>query len=308
MASVQTKDYIVQLIKEEILSGVMKPGEELAQEALAERLGVSRMPIREALQNLVQEGFAVRLPNRHIQAVVLSVQQIHDVFHVIAAMAAENTILVAKKEQMSLIQQHRAVAEGHVSGFVSVKCHGSHPHFLHCFFQLAGLEGFVLHFLPQLGVPDLGPVKDADDDHFFFQVGVLAQLGGQENAALGIGHAVGHVGVHHAQTLDLGKARALETGVEVGPALVGENGQAVVLAHGDVEGAAQLVPELGGDEQPALGINIVRILAVHVRIPSLRHHIVGKSWDGATPVWVLAPLSPTSESKKRHRQICIFII
>ena len=69
MASVQTKDYIVQLIKEEILSGVMKPGEELAQEALAERLGVSRMPIRE-------------------------------VFHVIAAMAAENTILVAKKEQM----------------------------------------------------------------------------------------------------------------------------------------------------------------------------------------------------------------
>ena len=100
MASVQTKDYIVQLMKEEILSGVMKPGEELAQEALAERLGVSRMPIREALQNLVQEGFAVRLPNRHIQAVVLSAQQIHDVFHVIAAMAAENTILVAKKEQM----------------------------------------------------------------------------------------------------------------------------------------------------------------------------------------------------------------
>ena len=96
MASVQTKDYIVQLIKEEILSGVMKPGEELAQEALAERLGVSRMPIREALQNLVQEGFAVRLPNRHIQAVVLSAQQIHDVFHVIAAMAAENTILVGK--------------------------------------------------------------------------------------------------------------------------------------------------------------------------------------------------------------------
>lgn len=100
MASVQTKDYIVQVIKEEILSGVMKPGEELAQEALAARLGVSRMPIREALQNLVQEGFAVRLPNRHIQAVVLSAQQIHDVFHVIAAMAAENTILVAKKEQM----------------------------------------------------------------------------------------------------------------------------------------------------------------------------------------------------------------
>ena len=35
MASVQTKDYIVQLMKEEILSGVMKPGEELAQDKIA---------------------------------------------------------------------------------------------------------------------------------------------------------------------------------------------------------------------------------------------------------------------------------
>lgn len=63
MMNVPTKDYIVETIKEEILSGQIKPGTELAQEALAERLGVSRMPIREALQNLVQEGFAVRLPN-----------------------------------------------------------------------------------------------------------------------------------------------------------------------------------------------------------------------------------------------------
>ena len=61
MMNVPTKDYIVETIKEEILSGQIKPGTELAQEALAERLGVSRMPIREALQNLVQEGFAVRL-------------------------------------------------------------------------------------------------------------------------------------------------------------------------------------------------------------------------------------------------------
>ena len=47
MMNVPTKDYIVETIKEEILSGQIKPGTELAQEALAERLGVSRMPIRE---------------------------------------------------------------------------------------------------------------------------------------------------------------------------------------------------------------------------------------------------------------------
>ena len=98
MMNVPTKDYIVETIKEEILSGQIKPGTELAQEALAERLGVSRMPIREALQNLVQEGFAVRLPTRHMQAVVLDREQIHDVFHMIEMMMAENTILLAAKE------------------------------------------------------------------------------------------------------------------------------------------------------------------------------------------------------------------
>lgn len=80
LRNMQTKDRIAQSIRDEILSGHMKPGEELAQEALAEMLGVSRMPVREALQTLVQDGFARRMPNRHIRAVVLDSQQIHAVF------------------------------------------------------------------------------------------------------------------------------------------------------------------------------------------------------------------------------------
>ena len=89
LRNMQTKDRIAQAIRDEILSGHMEPGEELAQEALAEMLGVSRMPVREALQTLVQDGFARRLPNRHIQAVVLDSGQIHDVFRTAGAMEAE---------------------------------------------------------------------------------------------------------------------------------------------------------------------------------------------------------------------------
>lgn len=55
------------MLRYEILSGSMKPGDELAQESIAEQLGLSRMPVREALQALEQEGFLVRLPNRHMQ-------------------------------------------------------------------------------------------------------------------------------------------------------------------------------------------------------------------------------------------------
>ena len=89
LRNMQTKDRIAQAIRDEILSGHMEPGEELAQEALAKMLGVSRMPVREALQTLVQDGFARRLPNRHIQAVVLDSGQIHDVFRTAGVMEAE---------------------------------------------------------------------------------------------------------------------------------------------------------------------------------------------------------------------------
>lgn len=89
LRNMQTKDRVAQAIRDEILSGHMEPGEELAQEALAEMLGVSRMPVREALQTLVQDGFARRLPNRHIQAVVLDSGQIHDVFRTAGVMEGE---------------------------------------------------------------------------------------------------------------------------------------------------------------------------------------------------------------------------
>ncbi len=48
----QTRDQIAQMIRYQILSGAMKAGDELTQESIAEQLGLSRMPVREALQNL----------------------------------------------------------------------------------------------------------------------------------------------------------------------------------------------------------------------------------------------------------------
>ena len=83
----QTRDHITQMIRYEILSGSMKPGDELAQESIAEQLGLSRMPVREALQALEQEGFLVRLPNRHMQVSRLEPDHVSHIFQAIAAMA-----------------------------------------------------------------------------------------------------------------------------------------------------------------------------------------------------------------------------
>jgi DNA-binding GntR family transcriptional regulator len=87
--TVQTKDYIARAIRQEILSGRIMAGEELTQEDLAETMGVSRMPIREALQTLSQEGFLLRLPNRHMQVVALNKEEIAGIFSLVAAMETE---------------------------------------------------------------------------------------------------------------------------------------------------------------------------------------------------------------------------
>lgn len=50
-------DRTTSLLRQEILSGKTKPGHLLAESAVAVRLGVSRVPVREALFTLEREGF-----------------------------------------------------------------------------------------------------------------------------------------------------------------------------------------------------------------------------------------------------------
>lgn len=90
--AVQTKDYIADAIRNEILAGTMEPGEELTQETLAEMLGVSRMPVREALQLLEQEGFIERLPNRHMAVTRIEEYKLGQIMGMAAAMEAEIAI------------------------------------------------------------------------------------------------------------------------------------------------------------------------------------------------------------------------
>lgn len=95
--TIQTKDYIISAIRKEILAKNLKPGEELTQEGIAEALGVSRMPVREALQALCQEGFLQRMPNRHIQVVAIEPDEIRTTFQIIAAMEGEMLMILKKR-------------------------------------------------------------------------------------------------------------------------------------------------------------------------------------------------------------------
>jgi DNA-binding GntR family transcriptional regulator len=69
-------------LKGEILSGKLPSGSRLAEIALAERLGVSRTPVREAVQRLAQDGLVEVMPNRGAKVKTVSTADVEDVYAV----------------------------------------------------------------------------------------------------------------------------------------------------------------------------------------------------------------------------------
>ena len=63
---------VVEALQQAILSGQIPAGTEMTQNELAESLGVSRMPVREALMILEYQGLIIRLPNNHVKAADLN--------------------------------------------------------------------------------------------------------------------------------------------------------------------------------------------------------------------------------------------
>jgi len=78
--SVREKTY--DYLKSNILSGRFVPGERLAEEHLAEELGVSRTPVREALHKLEQEGLIEPLESRGFRVPHDSPEEIEDLFDI----------------------------------------------------------------------------------------------------------------------------------------------------------------------------------------------------------------------------------
>ena len=76
-------------IRDGILHGTYREGEPLRQDALADELGVSRIPIREALRQLEAEGLVTFNPHRGAIVSILSLAEIEEVFELRATIETE---------------------------------------------------------------------------------------------------------------------------------------------------------------------------------------------------------------------------
>lgn len=91
------REVIFDTLREAIITGELKPGERLMEVKLADKMGVSRTPVREAIRMLELEGLVDMLPRKGAHVAELSVKDIMDVLEVRAAMDSLATRLAAER-------------------------------------------------------------------------------------------------------------------------------------------------------------------------------------------------------------------
>jgi DNA-binding GntR family transcriptional regulator len=106
------RDWVEDRLREAILGGLFKPGEWLRQQRVADQLGVSEMPVREALKKLAAEGVVEYLPYRGIRVREYSAEDVADIYKLRAFMegmaahsAAENINPDELDELRTLVSQ-----------------------------------------------------------------------------------------------------------------------------------------------------------------------------------------------------------
>lgn len=122
------REVVCETLREAIINGVLKPGERLMEIQLAEELGVSRTPVREAIRKLELEGFVVMVPRRGTYVADLSIKDINEVFEVrtaldvLAAGLAAERITEDELEQMErlLVQIGEYIESGDLDKIVEV--------------------------------------------------------------------------------------------------------------------------------------------------------------------------------------------
>ncbi len=94
---------VTERLRDSIVDGTLEPGSQLSEAELATRFGVSRGPVREALQRLIQEGLVRAEPHRGVFVPVLTDADVRDIYlarealesaavqHIMATSRAEET-------------------------------------------------------------------------------------------------------------------------------------------------------------------------------------------------------------------------
>lgn len=118
-----THEAVLQELRQMMIVGTLRPGDQIRQEALATRLDVSRVPIREALKTLESEGQITYRPRRGYFVTELSLEDVREL-HRLRELLEEEALRVAlprltDADRAQLVQAQRDIETAFAAGDVA---------------------------------------------------------------------------------------------------------------------------------------------------------------------------------------------
>jgi DNA-binding GntR family transcriptional regulator len=99
-------------LKASILEGLLPPGVETAEQAVADQLGMSRTPVHEAALRLQHEGMLLVLPRKGLRVLPLDPEDLRQTYEVLVALeGAAAALLAVQAQPVALVALERATAE-----------------------------------------------------------------------------------------------------------------------------------------------------------------------------------------------------
>ncbi|QJB57407.1 GntR family transcriptional regulator [Pseudodesulfovibrio sp. zrk46] len=101
-------EQVAEYVKQSILEGKLSPGDQVKEVVLSEKLGISRAPIREAMQILAREGLITSEPQKGKHVAALTAKQIKDSYFtggVLEAAAVTEALPLYSEEDIHKLEQ-----------------------------------------------------------------------------------------------------------------------------------------------------------------------------------------------------------
>lgn len=160
------RDVVFQTLRNAILKGEIQPGERLMEIQLAQRLGVSRTPVREAIRKLELEGLAIMIPRRGAIVADITVQDLKDVLELRGALeelAVQKACDSITEEQLTKLEQTAQMFKSCLAGTDLVRCVEADMAFHEVLYEAAGnkrLQQMLLNLREQMYRYRLEYMKD----------------------------------------------------------------------------------------------------------------------------------------------------
>lgn len=104
------RDVVFNTLRQAILRGELKPGERLMEIQLANKLGVSRTPIREAIRKLELEGLVLMIPRKGAEVAEITEKNMMDVLEVRKALEELSVRLACERIKNAQIEEMKVAA------------------------------------------------------------------------------------------------------------------------------------------------------------------------------------------------------